>query len=91
MKYKCKKIVGNQNEAYLSVMKTLFPNQQTWDRSKHMLRDERCFHERKLINFAMSVKYAYKARAFGILLAEIRVHKPCWCLDLLISWCMAHV
>jgi len=29
MKYKCKKIVGNQNEAYLSVMKTLFPNQQT--------------------------------------------------------------
>ena len=25
------------------------------------------------------------------LLAEIRIHKPFWCLDLLISWCMAHV
>jgi len=28
------------------------------------------------------VKYAYK----GFLLAEIPTHKPCWCLDLLISW-----
>jgi len=28
------------------------------------------------------VKYAYK----GFLLAEKRMHKPCWCLDLLISW-----
>jgi len=27
------------------------------------------------------VKYAYKARALGFLLAEIRMHKPCWCLD----------
>jgi len=44
MKYKCKKIVGNQNEAYLSVMKMLFPKQQTLDRSKHVLRDERFFH-----------------------------------------------
>jgi len=27
------------------------------------------------------VKYAYKAGALGFLLAEIRMHKPCWCLD----------
>jgi len=44
MKYKCKKIVGNQNEACLSVMKTLFPKQQTLDRSKHVRHDERFFH-----------------------------------------------
>jgi len=27
------------------------------------------------------VKYAYKACAMGFLLAEIRMHKPCWCLE----------
>jgi len=43
MKYKCKKIVGNLHEAYLSVMKTFFPKQQTLDRSKHVLGDERFF------------------------------------------------
>ena len=25
--------------------------------------------------------YAYKACALGFLLAETRMHKPCWCLD----------
>jgi len=37
------------------------------------------------------VNYAYKASALGFLLAEIHVHKPCWCLDLLISWCMVNI
>jgi len=41
MKYKCNKIVGNKNEAHRSVMKTIFPKQQTLDRSKHVRRDER--------------------------------------------------
>jgi len=39
----------------------------------------------------LKVKYACKACALGFLLAEIRMHKPCCCLNLLISWCMAHV
>jgi len=43
MKCKCKKIAGNQNQAYHSVMKTLLPKQQTWGRSKHVPRDERFF------------------------------------------------
>jgi len=36
--------------------------------------NDKLYHELK-------VKYAYKACAFGFLLAEIRTHKPCWCLD----------
>jgi len=35
------KISGNQNQSYRSVMKTLSPKQQTWDRSKHVRRNER--------------------------------------------------
>jgi len=27
------------------------------------------------------VKYSNKACALGFLLAEMRMHKPCWCLD----------
>jgi len=27
------------------------------------------------------VKYAYEACALGFLLAETRMHKPCYCLD----------
>jgi len=41
LKYRCNKIVGNKNEAHRSVMKTIFPKQQTLDQSKHVRRDER--------------------------------------------------
>jgi len=42
MKCKCKKkFAGNQNQAYRSVIKTLLPKEQTWGRSKHVLREER--------------------------------------------------
>jgi len=41
MKYKCKKFAVNQNQFCRSVMKTLLPEEQTLDRSKHVRRDER--------------------------------------------------
>jgi len=41
MKCKYKKFAGNQNQSYRSVMKTLLPKEQTWNRSKHVRRDER--------------------------------------------------
>jgi len=41
MKCKCKKIVGQQNQSYRSVIKTLSPKEHTWSRSKHVRRDKR--------------------------------------------------
>jgi len=35
------KIAGNQNQSYRSVIKTLLLKEQTWDRPKHVRRDER--------------------------------------------------
>jgi len=32
MKCKCKKIAGNRNQSYRSVMKTILPKEQTWGR-----------------------------------------------------------
>jgi len=34
-----KKFTGNQNQSYRTVIKTLSPKEQTWDRSKHVRRD----------------------------------------------------
>jgi len=41
MKGKCKKFAANQNQSCRSIMKTLLPKEQTFDRAKHVRRDER--------------------------------------------------
>jgi len=64
MKCKCKKIAGNQNQSYRSVMETLSPKEQTWGRSKHVRRDERFFSSAQIDKLYHELKwniYAYKA------------------------------
>jgi len=68
---------GHENE------NSPLPKEQTWGRSKHVRRDER-FPSLPQINKLYHAKWnihAYKACALGFLLAEIRMHIPCWCLD----------
>jgi len=86
-----KKLQKNQNQSYRSVMKTLLPKQQTWGRSKHKRRDERFLSLAQIDKLCHELKWNMlnKACALGFLLAEIRIQKPYWCLDLLISWYMA--
>jgi len=50
-----KKIAGNQNQSYRSVIKTLLPKEQTWGRSKHVRRDERFISLPQINNFPMSL------------------------------------
>ena len=50
------------------------------------------FFLRKLMNITTNLRdSAYKASALFFLLAEVRMHQTFWCLDLLISCCMAYV
>jgi len=84
MKRNWKKFAGNQNQSYRSVMKTLSPKEQIWGRSKHLCRDERFRSLTQIDELHHELKwniYAYKACPLGFLLAEIRMHKPFWCLD----------
>jgi len=85
MKCKCKKFLQEiRINPYRSVMKTLLLKEQTWGRSKHVCRDERFLSLGQIDKLDHELKwniYAYKACALGFLLAEIRMNKPCWCLD----------
>ena len=68
------------------------PKEQTWGRSNHVRRDERVLSLAQIDKLYHELKWnmLIKRAVLGFLLAEIRMHKPSWFQDLLISWCMKH-
>jgi len=74
-------------------MKALLQKQQTWGRSKHVQRDERFLSLAQVdkLYHELTSEICLKRVRIGLLLAEIRMHKACWCLDLLISCCKHNI
>jgi len=73
IKCKCKKIAGNQNQSYRSVMKTLLPKGQTWGRSKPV----RC-HERFLSLAQIDKLYHVLKWNMFVKETEIRMWPTMW-------------
>jgi len=58
-----------QNQSYRSVIKTFFPKEQTWGRSKHVRRDKRflSFWKKVHIHIAQSFIYYLQKHLFSLL------------------------